>query len=378
MTAARPSRTQGSASPLPLPGGAQNISVLLLIIVAVFILGVVLLELKTVLLPFVIAVFLSIIFSPIVIALKHKGVPTALSLLLVLLTFSLLFFLIGLLISSSIESFVREIPKYERKLTAIMDGAVRTINEAAVAYNVDLEQFDWKQTLQLSSIASALTSGVGSFLNFLTNLFLILLFMLFILSGSGDLASKLRTAFPVHQADRIARMIRNIETRTRQYLMTKTLISAGTGLLAFLILWITGVDFPLVWAFLAFLLNFIPNIGSIVAVVFPVALAFLQFDTAGQPMLVLILLSLTQMIMGNVIEPKLMSFQLNLSALMILVSLIFWGWLWGILGMILAVPIMATVKIVLENIEPLKPYAVLMGGPPDDEQATRTKKKPGQ
>lgn len=374
---ARPSRAAESPSPLPLPGGAQNLSVLLLIIVAVFVLGVVLLELKTVLLPFVIAVFLSIIFSPIVLALKHKGVPTALSLLLVLLSFSLLFFLIGLLISSSIESFVREIPKYERKLTAILDGAVDAVNAVAVEYNIDLEQFDWKQTLQLSSIAAALTSGVGSFLNFLTNLFLILLFMMFILSGSGDLANKVRTAFPVHQADRIARMIRNVETRTRQYLMAKTLISAATGLLVFLILWITGVDFPLVWAFLTFLLNFIPNIGSIVAVVFPVALAFLQFDTAGQPVLVLILLSVTQMVMGNVVEPKLMSFHLNLSALMILVSLIFWGWLWGILGMILAVPIMATVKIVLETIEPLKPYAVLMGGPPDEEPGPGTKKKPG-
>jgi len=354
-------------SVFPAKEGAQNVSLLLLTILAVFVLGVILLELKSVLLPFVIAVFLSIIFSPIVVGLKRKGIPTALSLLLVLLTFSLVFFLVGLLISSSIESFVIELPKYERKLTAIIDNVVHTVNEVAIEYNIDLEQVGWSRALQVSSLAAALTSGVGSFLNFLTNLFLILLFMMFILSGSGDLASKIRLAFPQHQADRMSHMITNIETRARQYLIAKTLISFGTALLTFVILWATAVDFPLVWAFLTFLLNFIPNIGSIIAVLFPIALAFLQFDTPGRPLLVLILLTSVQFVMGNIVEPKLMAFRLNLSALMILVSLIFWGWLWGVLGMILAVPIMATVKIVFENIEPLRPYAILMGGPADQE-----------
>ncbi|MBI4418293.1 MAG: AI-2E family transporter [Ignavibacteriales bacterium] len=352
-----------TVSPMALRDGAQGISLILLGIIAVFVVGVILLELKSVLLPFVIAVFLSIIFSPTVAGLKRKGIPTALSLLFVLLALSLVLFLIALVFTSSIDSFVNEVPKYERKLKTIIDGVVHAVNEVAIEYDIDLEQIGWSQAFQFSSVASALTSGVGSFLNLLTNLFLIVLFMLFILSGSGDLASKIRLAFPPHQAERMGGMIRNIETRVRQYLMTKTVISAGTALLTFLILWATGVDFPLVWAFLTFLLNFIPNIGSIIAVIFPVALAFLQFDTAGQPLLVLILLSVTQMAMGNVIEPKLMAFRLNLSAVMILVSLIFWGWLWGVLGMILSVPIMATVKIVLEHVEPLRPYAVLMGGP---------------
>ncbi len=331
-------------------------------IIAIAISGFILLELKSVLLPFVIAVLLSIIFSPIVTTLKKRNIPTALSLIIVLLTFALVLFLVALLIYSSTESFVNEVPKYEQRLAGIIETINQSVNRMAVNLNIDLQQIHWSQAFQLSSLASALTSGVGSFLNFLTNLFLMLLFMLFILAGSGDLGNKIRHAFPDRRAVQLAAMIANVETRVRQYLFTKTLISAATGIASFFILWITGVDFPLVWAFLTFFLHFIPNIGSIIAILLPCSLAFLQFDSAGPVLVTLILLVIVHMTMGNVVEPKLMAFQLDLSPLMVLVSLIFWGWLWGAWGMILAVPIMATIKIVFENMESLRPVAVLMGG----------------
>jgi predicted PurR-regulated permease PerM len=133
---------------------------------------------------------------------------------------------------------------------------------------------------------------------------------------------------------------------------------------------ILGVDFALLWGFLTFLLNFIPNIGSIVSVIFPLLISFLQFDSVATPLLVLILLGATQFAMGNVVEPKLMEFSLNLSPLLVLVSLFFWGWIWGVWGMILAVPMMSTVKIIFENIETLQPIAVLMSSkvPADTSQ----------
>jgi len=351
-------------SVLPLPGeaNASNIQLFLLAVIAAFVVGVILLELRSVLLPFVIAVLLSIIFSPMVISLKRRGVPTIIALVAVLLAFALVLVLFSLLVYSSTESFAREIPKYERKLTALITNLFQGFSELASRMNVQLEDFQWSQAFQLSSITGALTAGVGSFLNFFSNLFLVLLFMLFILAGSGQLADKIKKAIPANQASRLALLIRNTESQVRQYLLTKTLISAGTGLLTFIVLWAFGVDFPLVWALLAFVLNFIPNIGSLISVVFPVALSFLQFDSAGQSIAVLLLLTTMQGIMGNIIEPRLMAFQLNLSPLFVLASLIFWGWLWGVLGMILAVPLMATVKIVFENIKPLQPLSVLMGG----------------
>lgn len=359
----RHSRTPAASAPIADPS-VLNPQALFLGVIAIAISGFILLELRSVLLPFVIAVLLSIIFSPIVVALKKRNIPTALSLLVVLLTFALVLFLVALLIYSSTESFAAEVPKYEQRLEGIIAGVVDAVNRAAAGLNIDLQEVHWSQAFQLSSLAGALTSGVGSFLNFLTNLFLILLFMLFILAGSGDLAAKIRQAFPDQRASQLAAMITNIETRVRQYLFTKTLVSAGMAAASFAVLWIVGVDFPLVWAFLTFLLHFIPNIGSIIAILLPCSLAFLQFDTAGPALVSLILLSVVHMTMGNVVEPKLMAFQLDLSPLMVLVSLIFWGWLWGAWGMILSVPIMATIKIILENVAPFRALAVLMGGSP--------------
>lgn len=349
-----------------LESNRPKIEVLLLAFIGVFVLGVFLHELRSVLLPFVIAVLFSILFSPLVVNLKKRGIPTAVSLLVVLLTFALFLFLLSLLVYSSADSFVREFPKYEAKFTRILDNGFQIILDAAARMNLTLEDVQWNEAFHLSSLTSALTAGVGSFLNLLNYLFLVLLFMLFILAGSGELEEKLVAAFPPSQAARITKVIRKIESRVRQYLLTKTLISLATGFLTFLVLWILGVDFPLIWGILTFLLNFIPNIGSMIAVAFPVALSFVQFDSIGQAILVLILLMVMQALMGNVLEPELMAFRMNLSALVVLVSLIFWGWLWGVLGMILAVPLMATVKIIFENVGPLQPIAILMGGSPKE------------
>ena len=158
-------------------------------------------------------------------------------------------------------------------------------------------------------------------------------------------------------------VLKTVDSHVRQYLVTKTLISLGTGALTWLVLFLLGVDFALVFGFIAFVLNYIPNIGSSIAVIFPFILTLLQFETLAIPMGVLIGLGGTQLIMGNVVEPRIMGYSLNLSPLLILVSLIFWGWLWGIWGMVLAVPLMATIKIVFENLEHMKPVGKLMNGP---------------
>ena len=333
----------------------------LLGILVIVVLGIVARELQSILLPFVIAVFLSIIFGPLVTELKKKKVPTFVALLAVLLSIACILFLTALVISSSVDSFVKEVPKYQGRLMSLGSSIAQSIKDLAAQLNVRLEEVNIQQAFQLSSITSALASGIGSFFNLLTNLFLVLLFMVFILAGTGELTVKIRKAFPPDQADRIVEVIDKVGNRSRRYLVTKTLISIATGALTFLILWILGVDFPLVWGFLTFVLNFIPNLGSLIAIFLPFTLSLLQFDSLGVPFLVLVFLSATQMLLGNILEPRLMAARLNLSPLVILVSLIFWGWLWGIVGMILAVPIMVTARIIFEDIEILRPISVFMG-----------------
>lgn len=350
-----------------------RLALFLLSIIAVFILGVILHQLQTVLIPFVIALLLSNIFAPAVLYLKQKRLPMALSLATVLLAFFAVIFLISLIVFSSVETFIEEVPKYEARLRNMVNDLLLPIGQLATDYfGVTEDNFDITQLISLPSItstaATAFRTGAGSFLSFLSNTFLVLLFMMFILAGTGELGFKIERAFSSHYAPRIARVIENIDQQVRQYLLVKTLISLATGTLTTVLLWILGVDFALLWGFLAFLLNYIPNIGSLVAVLFPLALSMVQFETFTRPLLVLTLLGGTQMLMGNVIEPRLLASSLNLSALLVLVALIFWGWLWGIWGMILAVPLCATIKIIFENIDPLRPLSVMMSGaiPPSD------------
>jgi len=340
------------------------ITVFLGIIVA-FVAGIVLYQLQSVLLPFILAIFLSYIFKPVVLYLKSKRVPSFVALIVVFVFILGLFFGLSSIIYSSFESFVREFPKYQNKLTIIVSETTTMLDALAAQYDIKPQNFNLADLVDISAVTTVVTSGAGSFLSLLGNLIVVVLLMFFILAGSGDLISKVHFSMARRHSQRLASMIETVDVRVRQYLITKTLISLGTGALTTIILLILGVDFALLWGFLTFLLNFIPNIGSAISVVFPLLISFLQFDSLATPLLVLVLLGATQFAMGNVVEPKLMEFSLNLSPLLVLVSLFFWGWIWGVWGMILAVPMMSTLKIIFENTETLEPIAVLMSSRTD-------------
>jgi AI-2 transport protein TqsA len=339
-----------------------NLTNVFLGVIAVFVCGVVLLQLQSVLMPFVTAMLLSIIFKPVILGLREKRVPMIVALFGVLLLFTLVLFFLGWVIFSSANAFLQELPNYEGKIAVIADNIEAVLLGLATRLNLQLNDFQWSDALNVSSLTSAVTTGLGSFISFVTSTFMVVLFMLFMLAGSGDLAKKVRGAFPESLSKKLADMIKVIDSQVRQYLVTKTLISLGTGFLTWFVLMLLGVDFPLVFGFIAFILNYIPNIGSTIAVVIPFSLTLLQFETASVPLFVLLGLGSIQMVMGNVVEPKILGYSLNLSPLLILVALIFWGWFWGVWGMVLAVPITASVKIIFENIDSLKPIAKLMNG----------------
>lgn len=341
----------------------NNITIILLALIVVFLLGVTLMSLESVLLPFIVAVLLSIIFDPMIRYLKSKKVPTAVSLLSVVLTFAIVIFLISLLIYSSASSVAESLPKYETKFLGMIKNIEDFVRTTAKSSGIDIEDVKFTDIIPFATISNAATGLANSFINFLTNAAMVLLFMLFILAGCGGLKNKILKAFSQENAEKISKVINNISTRVRQYLTTKFLVSLLTGTLFGLILWLFGVEFPLFWGFLAFLLNFIPNVGSFIATLFPVLFSLLQFDSLITSIILLVVLIVAQNIMGNVIEPKIMSESLNLSALLILVALIFWGWLWGIVGMLLSVPLTVSIKIIFEDIPQMKPIATLMGGP---------------
>ncbi len=334
---------------------------ILLGLIAAFVVGVTLLELRTVLIPFSVALLLSFIFQPFVLYLKARRIPTALALIIVFVALAAAATIIGYIVYSSAQSLATATDRYLPRLQTVIVDIELLLQRTASIIGLEEGRLDLGQMIDPSLVPTLLQSGIGEAITFAGNTFLVLLFMLFILAGSGELVVKVRRAYPSEIADRIASVTDNISQQVRQYLVAKTLVSIGTGALIFLILWILGVDYPIFWGFLAYLLNYIPNIGSFIAVIFPFGFALLQFDTLTIPIVAALLMWFIQIVMGNVVDPRLMAFSLNLSPLLVIVSLIFWGWLWGVVGMILAVPLTATIKIFFENIDSLRPIAVLMG-----------------
>ncbi len=341
--------------------GDRFVTILLSVLTFIAV-GAVLFALRTVLLPFVGAVLLSYMFKPIVSWANSKNIPMFVSLIVVVLIVMVILVGLGFTLYGTTTAFLDALPRYQARLETITHDSFMYARQLGERWGVDMTEYLSSPPFDVKTAVAWLQSGFSSFLLVFSNGFIVVLFLLFILAGTGTLAPKIASAFSSQRARTLYQIASNIDAQIKQYLLTKGLVSLLTGCIATIVLLIIGVDFPFLWGFLTFLLNFIPNFGSIIATLFPVTVSLLQFDNLIVPVLVLGLLITTQSVMGNVFEPRIMASSLNLSPLVILFSLIFWGWLWGVWGMVIAVPITSSLKIVCENIEPLHPIAVLMGG----------------
>ena len=330
-------------------------------IVAFFVISLVLQQFQGLFLPLALAVLLTILFQPVVLFLQSKQVPTGLSLLAVLSLLGVSIYLLGFLLFASAGGLINDLPTYETQFAAILTDLFAALVGVIQNVGFQVEDIDIRTALGATTItAEALSSALGSFLDYLGKVALVLLFMLFMLAGTGTLRAKMYHAYSRPVADRIMTALAEINTQVRRYLVLKVIIGAVYGVVALLVLWMLGVHYPLFWGFLAFLLSFIPYVGSLLAVGLPFMLSLLQFDTPIRPLLVLLILGAAFTVMGNVVTPKLMASSLNLSTLLVLVAMIFWGLLWGPWGIILAVPLTATLKTIFENIEVLRPLSLLM------------------
>jgi predicted PurR-regulated permease PerM len=211
-------------------------------------------------------------------------------------------------------------------------------------------------------LATVISSALGTFFNFLGYVLLILIITIFLLSGQLKIAQKIEKAFDSERAKQIILLIKTIQRRVQTYLIAKTFIGLMTAVVGTVMILLFGVDFAIVAGLLIFILDFIPNIGSTIATIFPLLICFVQYGYSWKLPLLALCLIANQMFFSNLVSPMLMGRGLNLSPLVIILSLIFWGWVWGIVGMILAVPLTSTLVIIFENIETLKPIAVLMSG----------------
>jgi AI-2 transport protein TqsA len=337
--------------------------VLIFLGILVFIaVGFVLHILQSILLPCVVAVFLSRIFGPLNAALRRRGVPSALSILLVLIVVSGVLAVFGFAVYSSAQSFSAALPRYEQRSKQLLTEVSGWL--AGIPWlQAQVQHLNWQEALKATSLPAFLATTVGSFLLFFNDAFLILLFLVFILAGSEEFPRKLQRAMP-ENAERLGSMMHNIEAGIRRYILTKTLFNLTTATMVTILLAAFGVDFPLLWGLLTFLAHYIPSVGAVISVSLPTIFLFLQFSP-GLALLIALLNGALQFLMGNAVEPRIMGSSLDLSPLLVLSALLFWGWLWGPWGMILSVPIMSSIKIICENVGPLRPVAVLMSGSAD-------------
>ncbi|MDH4197245.1 MAG: AI-2E family transporter, partial [Candidatus Aminicenantes bacterium] len=265
-------------------------------------------------------------------------------------------YLVGLVVYSSAKTFSAELPAYEAKLNALLVE----VGDALEIPRLQVDPTEWLKALNFEKIASVLLSALGPFFNFMSSLLLVLLFLVFIISGRGGLERKVGRAFAVREASQVVAMVRTIDGQIQKYLAIKTLMNLLTGVLTGLVLAVFGVPFGVLFGFLAFLFGYIPVIGSVIVIVPAVLLAFFNTASFWPAFWLFIVLAAVNQAIGNILEPRLMGRGLGLSPLLVLFALFFWGWLWGIPGMILAVPILAVMKIVCANVPPLRPLEVLM------------------
>lgn len=346
------------------PNGAERSSSalgggrLLVILAALVIVIAGLRAAESILVPFLLSAFIATIAASPLHWLQQRGAPTGLALLAVIALIVVGGTALGALIGSSVQEFTASIPFYEQRLRALGVQGVELLNNWGFEISRDLLLGQFDPGFAMRTVGRVM-AGLGSVLS---NTFLILLTVIFILLEARSFPRKLGDVLEDPQAS-LPRFHAFASTMNR-YMAIKTTISLITGLLVYLLNLMLGVDFAILWGVTAFLLNYVPNIGSVIAAVPAVLLASVQLGVT-EALLLLAGYFAINTLMGNAIEPRFMGRGLGLSTLVVWLSLVFWGWALGPVGMLLSVPLTVTLRIALEN-QPSTHWIAVLLGPADD------------
>jgi AI-2 transport protein TqsA len=306
------------------------------------------------LLPVLVALFLSLLALPPMRRLQAYGMPSWAAITVVMVVGTLTVIGVSVIVGGSLTRFQDEMPFYRERINDMVLDAMRWLE----GRGVDVPAGQVSELLDTGRIMAVVTSVAVALLDALSNLVLVLLTMVFLLIEAQGLSSKLRLALndPAADLSDFSRVASNVQ----RYLATKAWVSLLTGVLAGLLVWAAGLDFVWLWALIAFLFNFIPNIGSIIAAIPPVLLALIQYDPA-RGIAVAAGYLVINLAIGNGLEPRLMGRRLGLSTLVVWMSMLFWGWVWGPVGMLLSVPLTVILKIALEHSDDFRWMAILLG-----------------
>ena len=318
-----------------------------------------------VLIPMLLAVFLAVLSYPLLAVLLRRGLGPGLAMAATVVAAAAVLTVFGLIINSAVAGFLTAAPTYQELLVTQAQGWFETARERITVLPEWLspETFDPSSLIDLAGgvvggLVGGTVRGVASFISLMT---LTLVAMIFMLAETLGLSDKLREAFG-ERAD-LLRHVESITQSTQRYVAVKTFVCALVGLAVAILTAALGIEFPVVWAVIAFFLHYIPTFGAFIAAVPTVLVALAQYG-GGRALLVAVGYLVIGSVLGNILEPTLLGRRVGLSPLAVLLCILFWGWVWGPIGMILSVPVTVILKIALEHSEQLKWVATLLGPRP--------------
>lgn len=361
----------------------------LLLFICVVIAGALLNVMQSFLKPVILAVLLALVFFPVVKKLKSRWrIPSWLGITLVYIVFFGMFFVIGNILTASLKSIFSTLPAYEEKFRSISAALSELFARGRETPLGGLIQVDEGRPLLQSlvnapnvqsAIKDAALGAGGTFIAFAKSLFLVTLLSIFLLAEMNATERKIVRAFGDKYSDRVRSVMQSVITETTRYLLIKFIASLLTGTIVGLVCRAVGMDFAVLFGFITFVMNFIPTFGSIIAWAITTLFSLLQFYPTLLPVLVVSASSAaTNMLIGQILEPRIEGKDMDISPFGILVSLACWGWLWGFIGMLIAVPMMVMLKIVCENVSFLHPIAVFLGNAKSNARRRGAKPEDGE
>lgn len=325
-------------------------------VVLVFLSGLVLRLAKPVFFPFFLAIFFYFILSPPLALLLRLKIPRPLAIFLIVVSSFFVLYLLGILFFNSGKAFAASVPDYAQRISEVVSSIGENLRLSRLNWDPAL----WGKSLDSGQVAAFLLRSLNQLFSVFSVLILVFVFLIFMLAGRGKLQLKIERSLSPERARKVNQVIGRIDREVQKYLGIKTGISILSGLVTTVVLLLFGVEFALLFGLLTAILNFIPSLGSIVSMGVISIVAAFQFGSVFPAIWILLILAGLDVVISSLLEPKLMGQGLGLSPLVVLFSLFFWGWLWGIPGMILAVPFMAVIKIVCSHIPALEAIAQLM------------------
>lgn len=310
-----------------------------------------------ILVPFFLAIFIAIIFTPPLFWMQRKKVPTIVAIIFIIALMVAIGYLLARFVGGSINEFTIALPGYREMLIAKSGGLQTWLNKMGIEVTDQMVRNHLNPGVAMQMAGKTLTA-LGSVL---TNAFLILLTVIFILLEAAGFPDKIRAALkaPEKSLENFGQFTESVN----RYLALKTLLSLVTGILVWIWLSVLGLDYAILWGLVAFLFNYIPNIGSIIAAAPAVLLALVQLSLL-QTILTAVGYLVINTVMGNLVEPRLMGGRLGLSTLVVFLSLAFWGWVLGPVGMLLSVPLTMVLKIALAGNEETRWISIMLGKEP--------------